>query len=68
MSVSKERQSALASLLTHSSVELLLNHPRINDTIRDEQGRTALECAADHEVASAIEGKLNACLRRLSLK
>ncbi|CAD6572572.1 MAG: hypothetical protein TREMPRED_000577 [Tremellales sp. Tagirdzhanova-0007] len=36
-------------------VELLLNHPRISDTIRDEQGRTALECAGNHEVASAIE-------------
>jgi hypothetical protein len=37
-------------------VELLLNDPRINDTIRDEQGRTALECAATPEIASLIEG------------
>lgn len=42
--------------LTSTAVELLLNHPRINDTIRDEQGRTALECAGNHEVAAAIEG------------
>ncbi len=40
-------------------VELLLNHPKISDTIRDEQGRTALECAGNHEVASAIEGNLD---------
>ena len=37
-------------------VRLLLQHPQINDTIRDEQGRTPLECAADAEVSSTIEG------------
>ncbi|KAK8853109.1 hypothetical protein IAR55_003810 [Kwoniella newhampshirensis] len=36
-------------------VEVLLNDPRINDTIRDEQGRTALECASNHEIAGLIE-------------
>ncbi|EIW72252.1 hypothetical protein TREMEDRAFT_70659 [Tremella mesenterica DSM 1558] len=36
-------------------VEMLLNHPKINDTIRDEQGRTALECAANTEIASLVE-------------
>ncbi|OCF40792.1 oxysterol-binding protein [Kwoniella heveanensis CBS 569] len=36
-------------------VELLLHDPRINDTIRDEQGRTALECAANAEVSSLVE-------------
>ncbi|WWD19523.1 hypothetical protein CI109_103984 [Kwoniella shandongensis] len=36
-------------------VEVLLNDPRINDTIRDEQGRTALECAANHEISGLIE-------------
>jgi hypothetical protein len=38
-------------------VEMLLNDPRINDTIRDEQGRTPLECAATPEIATLIEGK-----------
>jgi len=38
------------------AVRLLLQHPQINDTIRDEQGRTPLECAADSEVSSSIEG------------
>jgi hypothetical protein len=37
-------------------VRLLLLHPQINDTIRDEQGRTPLECAGDAEVSSIIEG------------
>nr|XP_018260745.1 oxysterol-binding protein [Kwoniella dejecticola CBS 10117]OBR82903.1 oxysterol-binding protein [Kwoniella dejecticola CBS 10117] len=36
-------------------VELLLNDSRINDTIRDEQGRTALECATHSEVSHLIE-------------
>ncbi|WVR00350.1 hypothetical protein IAU59_007493 [Kwoniella sp. CBS 9459] len=36
-------------------VELLLRDPRINDTVRDEQGRTALECAANSEVSSLVE-------------
>ncbi|WWC91583.1 uncharacterized protein L201_006529 [Kwoniella dendrophila CBS 6074] len=36
-------------------VERLLNDPRINDTIRDEQGRTALECAGHSEIAHLIE-------------
>ncbi|KAL1409960.1 hypothetical protein Q8F55_003959 [Vanrija albida] len=35
-------------------VELLLNDPRIDDTIRDEQGRTPLECAATSEVVALI--------------
>ena len=35
---------------------LLLAQPKINDTIRDEQGRTALECSATQEVAIVIEG------------
>lgn len=34
---------------------MLLDHPNINDTIRDEQGRTALECAANADVSSVIE-------------
>jgi hypothetical protein len=38
-------------------VSLLLNHPRINDTIRDEQGRTPLECASSHEIGALIEGE-----------
>lgn len=38
------------------TVRLLLLHPQINDTIRDEQGRTPLECSADAEVSSSIEG------------
>lgn len=38
-------------------VQLLLSHPDINDAIRDEQGRTPLECAANAEVSSIIEGK-----------
>ncbi|ORX40701.1 Oxysterol-binding protein-domain-containing protein [Kockovaella imperatae] len=37
------------------AVQLLLNHPKINDTIRDDQGRTPLECAANAEVAALIE-------------
>jgi hypothetical protein len=41
---------------TDAAVRLLLQHPQINDTIRDEQGRTPLECAADTEVSSTIEG------------
>ncbi|WVR07787.1 hypothetical protein IAU60_004830 [Kwoniella sp. DSM 27419] len=36
-------------------VEALLGDSRINDTTRDEQGRTPLECAANSEVASLIE-------------
>ncbi|KAK4689354.1 oxysterol-binding protein 1, partial [Tremellales sp. Uapishka_1] len=36
-------------------VQLLLTDPRINDTIRDEQSRTPLECAATGEIASLIE-------------
>ncbi|WWC71885.1 uncharacterized protein I206_105844 [Kwoniella pini CBS 10737] len=36
-------------------VELLLSDPRINDTIRDEQGRTALECATHSEISHLIE-------------
>ena len=39
------------------SVQLLLNHPKINDTIRDDQGRTALECAANAEIAAVIDGE-----------
>lgn len=38
------------------AVQLLFDHPSINDTIRDEQGRTALECASNHEVSAVIEG------------
>ncbi|ORY26692.1 putative Oxysterol-binding protein [Naematelia encephala] len=34
---------------------VLLNHPLINDTTRDDQGRTPLECAANGEVSSVIE-------------
>lgn len=41
------------------AVRLLLDHPEINDTIRDDQGRTPLECAANAEVSSAIEGELD---------
>lgn len=41
------------------SVAILLTQPKINDTIRDEQGRTALECAATSEVAAVIEGALS---------
>ncbi|WRT70348.1 uncharacterized protein IL334_007346 [Kwoniella shivajii] len=36
-------------------VEVFLNDPRINDTIRDEQGRTALECATNSEISRLIE-------------
>nr|ODN99988.1 oxysterol-binding protein [Cryptococcus depauperatus CBS 7855] len=37
-------------------VKLLLSHPMIDDTIKDDRGRTPLECAATSEVASVIEG------------
>lgn len=36
-------------------VQLLLSDPRIDDTIKDDRGRTPLECAASPEVASVIE-------------
>ncbi|WVQ84916.1 hypothetical protein IAT38_007079 [Cryptococcus sp. DSM 104549] len=36
-------------------VQLLLNDPRIDDTVRDDRGRTPLECASSHEIASLIE-------------
>lgn len=36
-------------------VQLLLSDPRIDDTIKDDRGRTPLECAATPEVASVIE-------------
>ncbi|WVQ73019.1 hypothetical protein IAR50_002582 [Cryptococcus sp. DSM 104548] len=36
-------------------VKLLLQDPRIDDTIKDDRSRTALECASTPEVASAIE-------------
>ncbi|WVQ67040.1 uncharacterized protein L199_005233 [Kwoniella botswanensis] len=36
-------------------VEVLLSDPRINDTVRDEQGRTALECSATSEISHLIE-------------
>ncbi len=36
-------------------VQLLMNDPRINDTIRDEQSRTPLECAANAQIAEMIE-------------
>lgn len=45
-------------------VRLLLDHADINDTIRDDQGRTPLECAANAEVSSAIEGELDKTCRR----
>jgi ankyrin repeat protein len=38
-------------------VELLLNDPRIDDTIKDDRGRSPLECASNSEVAGLIEGK-----------
>lgn len=38
-------------------VLLLLAQPNINDTIRDDRGRTVLEAAATPEVASVVEGK-----------
>lgn len=38
-------------------VLLLLGQPKINDTIRDERGRTALEAAATSEIATIIEGE-----------
>lgn len=41
-------------------VELLLNDPRIDDTIRDDKGRTALECSSNPEVGSLIEGERRA--------
>lgn len=40
------------------AVALLLDDPRIDDTIRDDRGHTALECAANAEVAALIEGTL----------
>jgi hypothetical protein len=52
---------------TDIPVRLLLQHPQINDTIRDEQGRTPLECAADVEVSSTIEG-MSRALRELMLR
>ncbi|TYJ57130.1 hypothetical protein B9479_002231 [Cryptococcus floricola] len=36
-------------------VKLLLQDPRIDDTIKDDRSRTALECASTADVASAIE-------------
>ena len=47
--------SSLALEISHVAVELLLAVPNITDTIRDEQGRTPLECASSHEIASIIE-------------
>jgi hypothetical protein len=38
------------------AVRILLLHPKINDTIRDDSGRTALEAASSSEVAQVIEG------------
>lgn len=40
------------------AVSLLLTQPGINDTVRDEQGRTALEAAATPEIAAIVEGEL----------
>ncbi|CAK9786023.1 hypothetical protein CC85DRAFT_308156 [Cutaneotrichosporon oleaginosum] len=36
-------------------VELLLDDPRVDDTIRDDKGRSALECSSNPEVAALIE-------------
>ncbi|WVO21082.1 uncharacterized protein IAS62_002386 [Cryptococcus decagattii] len=36
-------------------VQLLLSDPRIDDTMKDDRGRTPLECAASPEIASVIE-------------
>ncbi|BEI80271.1 hypothetical protein CcaverHIS002_0108000 [Cutaneotrichosporon cavernicola] len=36
-------------------VELLLNDPRVDDTIRDDKGRSALECSSNPEVSALIE-------------
>nr|XP_019044285.1 oxysterol-binding protein [Kwoniella bestiolae CBS 10118]OCF23215.1 oxysterol-binding protein [Kwoniella bestiolae CBS 10118] len=36
-------------------VEVLLSDPMINDTIRDEQGRTALECSSSSDISHLIE-------------
>lgn len=36
-------------------VQLLLSDPRIDDTMKDDRGRTPLECAATPEIASVIE-------------
>lgn len=41
---------------TDSIAAVLLAQPHINDTLRDEQGRTPLECSATQEVAAVIEG------------
>ena len=41
---------------TDSIAAVLLAQPQINDTLRDEQGRTPLECSATQEVAAVIEG------------
>jgi hypothetical protein len=41
---------------------VLLAQPHINDTLRDEQGRTPLECSATQEVGAVIEGR-SCCLR-----
>jgi len=57
----------LDRVLANVAVRLLLQHPQINDTIRDEQGRTPLECAADAEVSSTIEG-MSGALRGLMLR
>lgn len=39
------------------AVRILLSDPRTNDTLRDAQGRTPLECSANQEIASIIEGE-----------